>query len=396
MNTRQRPCGLRAYIGTATRLLAAFALMAGQAAAEPASPPPARVVPGLVVSSVASPPTGPGVRIAQPFGRRGPTSLRDLPPRYGRARLSMTESAPSGPGLIVSYAGADTGGNTSVANDGSDIFKWSGASPFAHEDWGHFAPHGTEVPYVKRDRDLGQTFTYDGEEPARLEAITLRTGFGTDVVRPGTYGQAVSLQLFRVSGDAVVHDNGTTGAASARHGFPHNRTSAPIPAERDDYLTGEHYAPIVVAGGARFPSKADFGLDKAVPADPDDKRLKGRYLRWDLDPDSQVVLEPGATYAFLVMIDEAGPERGFTLANHYRGAYPGGHGIRRDGNGTFPPAPADPSKAFHDPENAAAIASAHFPKELAARVAIPPGTNGYPDVDTWRDLSFWIEIAGGK
>lgn len=84
-------------------------------------------------------------------------------------------------------------------------------------------------------------------------------------------------------------------------------------------------------------------------------------------------------------------DTGFTLANHYWGSYTKGHAIRRDGNGEFPPVPADPALDFHHPRNKLAFESAHFPADLIKRSSIPPGTNGYPDVDTFRDLTFYIE-----
>jgi hypothetical protein len=91
------------------------------------------------------------------------------------------------------------------------------------------------------------------------------------------------------------------------------------------------------------------------------------------------------------MIEKPDHEVGFTLANNYMGNYNGGHGIRRDGNGIFPPVPANPEKDFTHPDNSAALQSAHFPTDFAARCRITPGTDGYPDVCTWRDLVFYIE-----
>jgi hypothetical protein len=307
--------------------------------------------------------------------------------------VTVLAHPPSGPRVVAMYTGADSSGNTSVAHDRAKTFKWSGASPYAHDDWGYFTAAGAEVAYVKRDRDLGQTFTYEGARPARLDAVTVQTGFGSNVVRPGTYGQAVSLQVFRVSGAPVLNDNGTTGTTRALHGFPHNRPGEPIPAERDDYFTGETYASLTIASGGRFPEPSAFGVHGRGPVAPGDAALKGKYLRFDVTGPHEVVLMPGETYAFLVMIDEHGPDRGFTLANHYVGGYLEGHGIRRDGNGVFPPAPANPARDFADPANAAALAAAHFPEAFDARAAIPPGTNGYPDVDTWRDLCFWVEVS---
>jgi hypothetical protein len=47
--------------------------------------------------------------------------------------------------------------------------------------------------------------------------------------------------------------------------------------------------------------------------------------------------------------------------------------------------------AFTDPANAKALAAAHFPADFNERTNIQPGTNGYPDVCTWRDLTFYIQ-----
>ncbi len=83
---------------------------------------------------------------------------------------------------------------------------------------------------------------------------------------------------------------------------------------------------------------------------------------------------------------------GFTLANSYNGRYAAGHGIRRNGEGTFPLVPAHPHKDFTDVVNGEAHSSAHFPADFRERIKIPRGTNGYPDVDTWWDLVFIIEV----
>jgi hypothetical protein len=144
--------------------------------------------------------------------------------------------------------------------------------------------------------------------------------------------------------------------------------------------------------GFRFPERGDFGLGPAGEVSADDPRLKGRWLRFDFAGEGPV-LEPGRRYGFLVLVDEPGEDAAFALANRCLGEYPDGHGIRREGDGTFPPAPADPGLPVGAPENARALAAALLPRGFAARSAIPPGTNGYPDVDTFRDLVFWIEGA---
>jgi hypothetical protein len=294
--------------------------------------------------------------------------------------------------VVAFYEGYDKGGNTSVAHEDRDVYKWSGPSPFPTETWGYFTRQGQEIAYIKRDRDLGQTFTYAGKKPGRLTSITVATGYGTNAVRARTYGRAISLQVFEVSGEAVLHDNGSDSTREAFHGFPHNRPGDSIAPIRDDYLAGEVYTSLGVFSGAVFPGKTDFGFPSdTVSVPPDHPNLKGRYLQFRLPARHAIRLRPGKRYAFLILLDGRAGDGGFTLANHYAGSYPGGHGIRRDGNGAFPPVPADPTKDFTHPDNARALASAHFPDGFAARTAIPPGTNGYPDVDTWRDLRFYVQ-----
>jgi hypothetical protein len=305
--------------------------------------------------------------------------------------VSLVADKPS-ENTIAFYEGHDKGkGNTSVAFDDANIYKWSGESPYEHESWGYFDSTGNEISYIKRDRDLGQTFAYNGTSPVKLEAIVVRTGFGTNVVRPNTYGKNISVQLFEVTGAKVLHNNGSDENTEAFHGFPHNRPGDSISTIRDDYFTGEEYKTIAVFTGGKFPGKKVFGFesdDMAIA--PGDSLLKGKYLRFSLPQSANVMLQPGKTYAFLVMIDQMDADVGFTLANNYYGSYEGGHGIRRDGNGVFPPEPADPSKDFTDPANRKALEAAHFPENFQERIKIAPGTNGYPDVCTWRDLEFYI------
>ena len=97
------------------------------------------------------------------------------------------------------------------------------------------------------------------------------------------------------------------------------------------------------------------------------------------------------------------PERNFTLANRNNAAsprppaladaddtYPGGWGLRREGNGVTPPRmiaderPPGDLDALHQLQ-----AEATFPTG-DARYAMPPTCDGYPDVDTYRDLEFYI------
>ncbi len=159
-------------------------------------------------------------------------------------------------------------------------------------------------------------------------------------------------------------------------------------------ISPEKYIPLLVCLLVLFfPGKKRIlqlpDNNRVVPADH--HLLKGKYLRFELPKINAIVLYPERKYAFLIMIDKIGNDCGFTLANNYKGGYLGGHAIRRDGSGSFPPVPADPQKDFTDSGNAKSLSSAHFPSDFKKRTSIPPGTNGYPDVDTWRDLLFMIE-----
>lgn len=305
--------------------------------------------------------------------------------------VSVLQVKPS-KNIVAAWEEYNTGGNTSVAFDNTDIYKWSRKSSYRSEDWGYYDSTGTEIPYIKRDRDLGQTFQIKSNKVLRLKSITVMTGFGNNVVRKGTYGRNLSIQLFEVSGSPVLNTNYSSGGTEAYHGFPHNRNGDVIPEERDDFFQGESFKTIAIVSGGKFPSKKDLGFDsEQKDISPDDHKLKGRFIRFLLPDSVTVNLEQAKKYAFLIMIDEKSNECGFTLANQYYGNYRGGHGIRRDGNGQFPPIPADPAKSFTDVANRKAYESAHFPTDFNERLKIPPGTDGYPDVCTFRDLVFYIE-----
>jgi hypothetical protein len=100
---------------------------------------------------------------------------------------------------------------------------------------------------------------------------------------------------------------------------------------------------------------------------------------------------------------EPDAERNFTLGNRNNAGSPrapaladeddtyhGGWGLRREGNGKTPPrmipgaAPPDDRAVLRQLE-----AESTFPTG-DARYAIPPTCDGYPDVDTYRDLEFYV------
>ncbi|NJK94051.1 MAG: hypothetical protein HC905_03175 [Bacteroidales bacterium] len=142
--------------------------------------------------------------------------------------------------IVAAWEEHDTGGNTSIAFDNTDIYKWSGKSVYRSEDWGYFDTTGKEIPYIKRDRDLGQTFQIKSHKSMLLKSITVMTGFGNNVVRKGTYGKNISVQLFEVSGEPLLKTNYSGQGTEAYHGFPHNRAGDTIPTERDDFWMVNH------------------------------------------------------------------------------------------------------------------------------------------------------------
>jgi hypothetical protein len=243
-------------------------------------------------------------------------------------KVSAVPAPPQGADVVIRAVAQDRAGVTSVR------FK---------------ANKKMKDGYLERDRDLGQTFTAP-QRPMRLTAVTLRTGPVKGSVRPGALGAKVSLELFRVDGTPRIDDNGTTKVST-------NATWTNDP-RADDNLIGETYTPLCVASGGTLPK--DLTTDQ--------------YLRFELCGPCRIVLEPGKRYAFLVMFDEPREDESFTLANLYWGKYEGGHGIRREGS------PGEPWQNH-----------SWLPLDWKTRIMQPPGTFGRPDVDTWRDLVFFLE-----
>ncbi|MHC1767108.1 MAG: hypothetical protein AB9869_22870 [Verrucomicrobiia bacterium] len=258
---------------------------------------------------------------------------------------SFTTLAPpkDHPSVLVHHATDDKGGNTSLrfmADRKVDQNKYptNGVTVFARA--------AREQP--QRDRDLGQTFL-TGERGGTLDALFLRVGHADLAMLTNTPGARVAVQWFEVSGEPRLNDHDTPGFARQ-----FDRRSSP---ELDDYLEGETYSPLRVVEG-RLPAVLN----------------RSDYLKLDFTGDDEFVLEPRRTYAFLLMFLDRAPLRGMTLANEYYGTYTPdpantfrGHSIRREG------LPA-------------------FPDDWKARLTQPPGTLGFPDVCTFRDLHFAVTV----
>ena len=320
----------------------------------------------LTVTKVDGPPNGEQVRIQQTIrDETGPTSFRFYAPR-------------SGPPTKTNALAYDP---DSTRSDQAIKAK-------------------SEAKYYYRDRDLGQTFT-TGDTGFKLGAITVRLQ-PVDVVDGDPAGAKVSLQLMKVTGTAKINDNGTTIGNNPPYTNPRWATYAftwpddpnddvtpnrrPYKYASDDYIEGETYEHLMLASGGIVPKNLNTN----------------DYLRWELGPENQTMLEPNTTYAFLFLFDEPAPKgvnRNIPLSNRNvlpggqgKDPYPDGHMIRRDGSSTsfddvFIADENDPNDV-ETSRNAA-----EFPVQLKDRIAIQPGTLGYPDVDTYRDLYFIMESA---
>ncbi|TWU33257.1 hypothetical protein Poly41_50090 [Novipirellula artificiosorum] len=264
--------------------------------------------------------------------------------------------------VLVKQLGGSLGGNTSVRNRSEFVWKDSG--------------------YYRRARDLGQVFT----APCNftLDAIVLRTGNSDLAFLPGAANAEVFVQFFKVVGTPVIDDNGTPPGTDATHGFSKNHRC-------DDTVRGVMYESLCIIKGGRLPDLTATGDGKLT------------YLKWDFTHDETLRFQKGKQYAFMIGFSSAGSERNFTLSNRnlaadpgpalIKGAgdnYSGGWGLRREGNGKNPPTMFPGEGPPEDATTRKQLrAESAFPTD-EARFAIPPTCEGYPDVDTYRDLEFFL------
>lgn len=270
----------------------------------------------------------------------------------------------------------NTGGSTSVRNMEADHLEWK------------------QQGYFQRNRDLGQVFT--PEKDFWLDAIVLRTGPSDAAVKAGAPGSKVFVQFFEVTGTPTINDNGTPPGTTAKHGFSTNHRC-------DDFVEGVTYKSIGVAKGGVFPQIPTTRDMEGRPV----RNHEGRYyyMRWDVTGSDEMKFEAGKRYAFMVGFEEPGVQRAFTLANtnaasaseaprmgdrHDR--YRGGWGLRREGDGTVPPAMFPAAQAPADAERKQKLVEESLFATGKARYALSPTCDGYPDVDTYRDLEFYMEV----
>lgn len=268
----------------------------------------------------------------------------------------------------------DSGGSTSVRNEAPLIWKDKG--------------------YYQRNRDLGQVFT--PEQSFVLDAIVLRTGPSDAAVLSGTPGAKVFVQFFEVTGTPRINDNGTPPGTKAKHGFSTNHRC-------DDFMEGVTYKSIKVVTGGVFPDITPTRDENNKPTGDDGKL---HYMRWQFTGDDRLTFEAGKRYAFMVGFEEPGRNRGFTLANqnmawvndppsltdkHNR--YPGGWGLRREGDGTLPPTMVPSDKPPQEAGERKKLQAESLFGTGDDRYSLSPTTDGYPDVDTYRDHEFYMEVS---
>ena len=245
------------------------------------------------------------------------------------------------PNVMISYQHGDPDGSTSIRFEKNKKLANNDYPPDSVTVYGNRAIYGDT--YQQRDRDLGQTFVVS-EKSFKVSDLYLRVG--ANEVGANIPGSRVAIQFFKVTGKPILNDHGTPGFVGL-----YDRKNSP---ELDDYLEGESYTPIYLATG-QLPNNLK----------------KNQYMKWHLQGELQ--LQPNSNYAFMVMFLDLDQERSLSLSNNYYGNYYPkpidnlyiGHSIRREGK-------------------------SDFPEQWQDRWTMQPGTLGFPDVCTFRDLFFVI------
>lgn len=284
------------------------------------------------------------------------------------------------------------GGNTSIRNVDRNHLEWKGS------------PDGNGYGYYQRNRDLGQVFKVSGDQIIEIDALVLRTSRGNNAIMEGAPGAELYIIFYEV-GSAVgrelkINENGTSKGDMAIHGFDYQFNRA------DDFIEGDTYTFLYQFTGGIFPDippTDQYVYDGGKHQEYGEQEGHLHYFRCDFDDDSKVILEGGKTYAFMIGFVEPGDSRGIALAIdsevHTKEAAEfvrdaNGEvvwGIRREGNGTIPPTMIETTNPPLGTEvHSRLIEESMFPKNHFR--SLVPTTNGYPDVDTYRTLQFYLEL----
>ncbi|NOR75393.1 MAG: hypothetical protein GQ525_09555 [Draconibacterium sp.] len=290
--------------------------------------------------------------------------------------LGKTYLPPQGRVAISGSKSCDGDGGPSMRNTDRDLLSWK------------------KEGYFQRNRDVGQVFL--AEEDIHLDALVIRIGPEENAVGAGAPGAELFLQFFEVIGEPLINDNGTPQGTDSKHGFSKNHRC-------DDFIDGITYKSIHIARGGIFPDLPPTMDKNENPTG--NKTSIYQYLRFDLQGKDELVFKGGKRYAFMVGFVEPGPERTFAVGNwnHAKQSAPpsledkydtyhNGWAVRREGDGTIPPTMIEGYKQPKDVALLEKLFHESLFKTPPKRFELPPASDGYPDVDTYRDLEFYIEI----
>ncbi|WP_235298713.1 hypothetical protein [Portibacter marinus] len=284
------------------------------------------------------------------------------------------------------------GGNTSIRNVDRDHLEWKGN------------PGGNGFGYYQRNRDLGQVFNVPDHTTVTIDALVLRTSRGNNAIMKGAPGSSLQIAFYEVvmrsDSSLKINENGTTKGDSATHGFDHQFNRA------DDYVEGVVYLYLDSFTGGKFPyikPTDQYTYDRGREESFGEQDGHLRYFRCDFSTHDEITLEGGKRYAFIIGFEQPGSSRGLALAiNSEVHTKEDGRfvkdqngkiiwGIRREGNGTLPPTmiekpnPPDDQKVLKQLQNESTFQPNHFN-------TMKPTSNGFPDVDTYRTLQYYLEI----
>lgn len=252
---------------------------------------------------------------------------------------------------------------------------------------------------------MGQVFNVPEGVNVSVDALVLRTSKGNNALMQGASGAELYVVFFEVTtmdGDSMrINENGTTKGDLATHGFDvqFNRC--------DDFIEGEKYMfKYITSGGIfpRLPPTTQTAYKKNDQESYGEQEGHLRFFRFDLPESPPLTLQGGKRYAFMVGFTYPGKDRGIAWSIstevHTKEAAQFVRdendkirwGIRREGDGTLPPTmignanpPADSTV------NQKLVNESMFPKDHYKTLI--PTTNGYPDVDTYRTMEFYLELS---
>ncbi len=283
-------------------------------------------------------------------------------------------------------------GNTSIRNTDAEYLVWKGN------------PNSNGYGYFQRNRDMGQVFNVPKGFNVKLDALVLRTSKGNNALMEGASGAEMYIVFFEVKikeGEKLrINENGTTKGDLATHGFDFQFNRC------DDFIEGDEYFFIHRSNGGIFPkvehtTQTVYKRGADIPFGEQEGHL--RYFRFELEGDSELMLKGGKRYAFMIGFTNPGKDRGIAWSIstkvHTKEAAEFVRdengvirwGIRREGNGTLPPTMIENPKPPSDPSayNKLVIESM-FPHNHYA--TLKPTSDGYPDVDTYRTMEFYLEL----